>query len=147
MKLRVLDYLANIQEFNGVSLAAKLQCSCGATAFRFFHTGKQTKGILAPFIIGKKGQLIIKAVCPDCQNSIIVYDSSKDGAHAQDMCSVYEFVPFESKKVSKQFSVAIKYNYFPEKLKTRETYSNQFENCFIYIIDKDGKEGKAFIEE
>ena len=41
----------------------------------------------------------------------------------------------------------IKYNYFPEMLKNGEVYSNQFENCFVYIVDNNGKEGKALIEE
>ncbi len=29
MKLRILDYLCNIEEFNGVAISAKLRCKCG----------------------------------------------------------------------------------------------------------------------
>jgi hypothetical protein len=56
-------------------------------------------------------------------------------------------VPFVSKSLPSYFSVMIKYNYFPEMLKNGEVYSNQFENCFVYIVDNNGKEGKALIEE
>ncbi|MBR0449492.1 MAG: hypothetical protein IIX30_01595 [Clostridia bacterium] len=147
MKLRLLDYLSDIKEFNGVSLSAKLQCTCGSNSFEFSHTGKQTRGILAPFIVKKNDQLVLKAFCPSCGNSIIVYDSTKDGAHACDISSPCEFVPLVAKSLPNQLSVVIKYNYFPEKFKMEKVYSNQFENCFIYIIDKNRKEGKALIEE
>ena len=147
MKLRILDYIKDVKEHNGVSLSAKLQCTCGCSNFEFSHTGKQTRGILAPFIIKKKGQLILKAVCP-CGNSIIVYDSTQDGTHAHNNTdSPYDFAPLTVKSLPNQLSVVIKYNYFPEKLKTGEFYSNQFENCFIYIIDENGKEREALIEE
>lgn len=147
MKFRILDNLTNIKEYNGVSLSANLQCSCGGTEFQFWHTGKQTKGILSPFIVRNKHPLVLKAVCPNCHHSIIVYDSGTDGADAHIEDCVKKFELFDSNKVSKQFPVVIKYNYLPEKFKTGERYSNEFENCFIYIIDKNGKEEKALIEE
>lgn len=147
MKLRILDFLTDIQEANDVALSAKLQCTCGCSNFKFLHTGKQTKGILAPFIVKKKGQLVLKAFCHCCGNSIIVYDSREDGTRARDNCVTGEFVPFVSKSLPNNLSVVIKYNYFPEKFKNGEVYSNQFEECFIYIVDDNGKEGKALIEE
>ena len=147
MKLRILEFLTDIQEVNGVALSAKLQCTCGCSDFEFSHTGKQTKGILAPLIIKKKGQLVLEAFCHCCGNSIIVYDSKKDGTRARDNCLTGEFLPFVSKSLPNNFSVIIKYNYFPETLKDGEVYSNQFENCFVYIVDDNGKEGKTLIEE
>lgn len=147
MKLRLLDYLKDVKEINGVSLSAKLQCTCGCSGFEFSHTGKPTRGILAPFVVRKKGQLILKAVCRCCGNSIIVYDSTQDGTHARDTNSHGEFVPLIVKSLPNQLSVVIKYNYFPKNLKIGESYSNQFENCFIYITDENGKEGKVLIEE
>lgn len=147
MNLRILDYLTNITERDGVTLSANLQCTCGETEFQFFHTGKQTKGILAPFIVRKEQQLVVKAVCPKCLNTIIVYDSAKDGSDAKVTDYANEFVSFVSNKLPKQFPIVIKYNYFPEKLKIGGIYSNQFENCYMYIIDKDGNEGRALIEE
>ncbi len=147
MKLRILDYLKDVKEHNDVSLSTKLQCTCGCSNFEFSHTGKQTRGILAPFIVKKNGQLILKTVCSCCSNSIIVYDSTQDGTHARNINLPFEFVPLTVKSLPNQLSVVIKYNYFPEKFKIGESYSNQFENCFIYITDENGKEGKALIEE
>ena len=147
MKLRTLDFLTDIQEVNGVALSAKVQCSCGATKFHFFHTGKQTKGIFSPYIIRHKRQLLLKAVCPICKNAIILYDSTQDGASADKKRSACECKPFETNTLSSPFAIAIKYNYFPDNLKMNGVYSNQFENCFIYILDDNGKEGKALIEE
>ena len=147
MKLRILDFLTDIQEVNGVALSAKLQCTCGCSDFEFLHTGKQTKGILAPLIIKRKGQLVLKAFCHCCGNSIIVYDSEKDGTRADGSYFTGEFVPFVSKSLPNNLSVVVKYNYFPEKFKSGEVYSNQFENCFIYLLNDSGKQGKALIEE
>ncbi len=147
MKLRILDFLIDIEEVNGVTLSAKLQCSCGATKFNFLHTGKQTKGILAPFIVRQKQQLLLKAVCPACKNEIIIYDSAQDGASAHKKSSACEFKPFAINTLLNPFAVVIKYNYFPEKFKVGGVYSNQFENCFIYILDSGGKEEMALIEE
>ena len=146
MKLRVLDFLTDVQEVNGVALSAKLQCTCGCTNFYFSHTGKQTKGILAPYIVKKKGQLILKALCHSCGNSIIVYDSEKDGTRTSDNRLTTEFVSFVPKSLPNNLSVVIKYNYFPEKFKENGEYSNSFENCLIYIVE-NGKEGKVLIEE
>ncbi len=147
MKLRVLDFLIDAEEVNGVTLSAKLQCSCGATKFNFLHTGKQTKGILAPFIVKQKQQLLLKAICPVCKNEIIIYDSTQDGASAHKKSSACEFKAFAINTLLNPFAVTIKYNYLPEKFKVGGVYSNQFENCFIYILDNNGKEEKALIEE
>ena len=147
MKLRILDFLTDIQEVNGVALSAKLQCTCGCSDFNFLHTGKQTKGIFAPYIVRKKRQLRLKAVCPVCNNFIILYDSTQDGKPANETSFACEYEPLNINTLSNPFGVAIKYNYFPENLKIREVYSNQFENCFIYILDNNGKEGKPLIEE
>lgn len=146
MKLRILDFLTDIEEVNDVALSAKLQCTCGCTNFYFSHTGKQTKGILAPYIVKKKGQLILKALCHSCGNSIIVYDSEKDGTHTSGNRLTTEFASFVPKSLPNNLSVVIKYNYFPEKFKENGEYSNSFENCLIYIVE-NGKEGKALIEE
>ena len=147
MKLRMLDFLTDLKEVNGVALSARLQCTCGCSDFRFFHTGKQTKGILAPLIIKKNGQLALKAVCHSCGNSIIVYDSEIDGARAHTNGLTSEFIPFVSKSFPYNLSVVVKYNYFSDNFKNGEVYSNQFENCCIYIVNDSGKEGKALIEE
>ena len=147
VKLRVLGYLSDIEEYDGVSISAKLRCTCGSSEFEFSHTGKQTKGILAPYIIRKNGQLRLKASCHCCGNSLVVYDSTEISTNTGKKSLPVEFVPFAAKSLPNKLSVVIKYNYRPEKLKIEDTYSNHFENCFIYIMDKQGQEGKALIEE
>jgi hypothetical protein len=147
MKLRILEFLNNIQEYNGVSISANLRCTCGNNKFVFSHTGKQTKGILAPYITKKNKQLILQAKCTCCGKNIEVYNSTIDGSKPQITEQLTAFMPFVIPKTSAdKFEVLIKYNYWPEKLKVNGRYSNEFENCFIYIVD-NGKETKALIEE
>ena len=146
MRLRILDYLCNIQEHKGVALSANLKCTCGSSEFHFVHTGTQTKGILRPFIVKKHRQLVLMAECPRCSRNIIVYNSTTDGAHPCAKDITCDFVPFISGRTPNHVSVVIKYNYCPENLKTEGEYSNCFENCYIYLIDEKGKE-KALIEE
>ena len=147
MKLRLSDYLDDISEHNGVAISSKLRCTCGNSLFEFFHTGKQTKGILAPYIIRKNKQLILQAKCRSCGKTIEVFNSTLDGTRAKPQTETYEFATFTLPKSNiAEFEVVVKYNYFPEKIKENGEYSNNFENCFVYIV-KDGNEGKALIEE
>jgi hypothetical protein len=147
MSLRILKYLDNIEEFNGVAISAKLRCTCGDCFFTFSHTGKQTRGILAPYIIRKNKQLILQAKCRNCDKTIDVFNSTVDGTRAKSQVETYEFATFALPKSNEaEFEVIIKYNYFPDKFKKNGDYTNSFENCFVYIV-QDGKEAKALIEE
>ena len=147
MLLRTLEYLDNVTEFNGVAISAKLRCSCGNYSFAFSHTGKQTKGILAPYIVSKKRQLILQAKCQNCGKTIEVFNSTLDGTRAKSQVETCEFATLVLPKSREtKLEVILKYNYFPEKMKENGEYSNNFENCFVYIV-KDGQEGKALIEE
>ena len=147
MSLRILKYLENIQDFNGVAISAKLRCTCGDCFFTFSHTGKQTKGILAPYIIRRNKQLVLQAKCRNCGKTIEVFNSALDGTRAKPQAETYELTTFVLPKTKESsFEVIVKYNYFPEKFKGNGEYSNSFENCFVYIV-KDGNEGKALIEE
>ena len=147
MKLRILEFLNNVQEYNGVSISANLCCTCGNNKFVFSHTGKQTKGILAPYIIKKNKQLILQAKCTCCEKNIEVYNSTIDGSKPKTIEQSIDFLPFIIPKTSAdKFEVIIKYNYWPENLKSNGLYSNYFEDCFIYIVE-NGKETKALIEE
>ena len=112
----------------------------------FSHTGKQTNGILAPYIIKKNKQLILQAKCMCCGKNIEVYNSTIDGAKPKAQEPSIDFLPFViPKATANKFEVIIKYNYWPENLRSDNQYSNKFENCFIYIIDH-GKETKALID-
>lgn len=146
MKLRTLEFLTDIHEVDGVAFSAKLKCSCGETKFNFLHTGRQTKGIFSPFIVKHNRQLILKAICPICKNVITIYDSTQDGKIINNEYAACEFIPFTTKKLMNPFSVVIKYNYFPDNLKFEGSYSNRFENCFVYVLDDNGKEANALIE-
>ena len=145
MKLRILDYLTDIEDNNGIGFSAKLKCSCGVSKFKFYHTGKQTKGIFAPYIIKRNKQLALKAKCCKCNNEIIVYDSMVDGNKPKSAEEANEFAEFIIPKGS-EFEVVAKYNYYSEKLKEDGEYSNHFENCYVYLLENN-KEGKALIEE
>lgn len=150
MVLRIADYLADVQEFDGVALSAKFRCPCGSEKFYFSYAGKQTKGILSPWLVKKDGRLILKARCANCQQSTVVYNSTEDGSHPKKSKSSEELHAFESfvhpKTGKKELSVVVKYNYYAEKFKYENQYSSEFENCFIYLLD-DGNEGKALLEE
>ena len=147
MSLRIIKYLQNIEEFNGVAISAKLCCSCGNYFFTFSHTGKQTKGILAPYIIRRNNQLVLQAKCRSCGKTIEIFNSTLDGTRAKPQAETYQLITFVLPKTKESaFEVIVKYNYFPEKFKENGEYSNGFENCFVYIV-KDGNEGKALIEE
>ena len=147
MKLRTIDYLSNIQEYNGCSISANLKCNCGCETFSFHFKGKQTKGIFAPCIIKLRNQLVLKCTCEHCNASFILYDSSIDGSFPKTHTNENNFFPFVLPSSDHIFhKVVVKYNYFPDKMNFENQYSNQFENCFIYILNKNGKE-KALIEE
>ena len=65
-KLRIIDNLNIYEIHDNVAIAGKLMCDCGCHLFSIYHTGKVTKGILAPYLIKKDKQIVIKAVCKDC---------------------------------------------------------------------------------
>ena len=147
MKLRILEYLVELAEFCGAAVSAKLTCDCGNRFFKFYHTGRQTRGILAPYIVKKNRQLRLQAKCTCCERVIEVYNSSIDGSKAKACEQSNEFEPFIIPKRSKDsFEVVVKYNYLPKNLKKNGEYSNLFEECFVYILD-NSEEINALIEE
>ncbi len=145
-KLRTNDYLVNIKEIEGVALSADLQCSCSSRDFHIYFQGKQTKGVLAPFLIRKNKYLCVKAVCAKCGNNIVIYNSATDGYKPKDVKTDSDFEKLTlSKSKNDKWNIILKYNYFPDTLKEKDVYTNDFVNCFVYIID-DNKE-KALLEE
>ena len=127
-------------------MSAEIKCSCNCCTFRISHTGKQTKGIFTPLIVRKDNQLAVKAICTDCGNSILLYDSKTDGARKTYHDDIRAFESFTTKGGDvNAWNIIIKYNYLSEKMKVENVYSNEFENCFIEIQNK-GK-SKALIEE
>lgn len=139
-KLRIIDNLNIYEIHDNVSIAGKLMCDCGCHLFSIYHTGKVTKGILAPYLIKKDKQIVIRAVCKDCGKSIIIFDSKIDGIKPI-MCDTYPEEKFQIKNIDENFEIVLKYNYYSKYYKT-----NKFVDCFIEIKNKDMKKVKQLYE-
>lgn len=139
-KLRIIDNLNIYETHNNVAVAGKLVCDCGCNCFSIFHTGRVTRGILAPYLLKKDKQIVIKAVCKDCGKSIVIFDSKKDGLKAL-TCDTYPEEKFKIKNIDENFEIIIKYNYYPEDYKT-----NNFVDCFIEIKNKEMQKSKQLYE-
>lgn len=147
-KLSILPYLTNIKEYSGLNkgtlknescaIEATLTCSCGNDKFKIIHTGKQTKGILAPLIINKEKQLRVIAVCPECANRIEIYNSSEDNSRNN-------FSDFSFSNTS-VWQIKLMYNYFHQKMKFEGYYSDSFEDFFADIFTENNKP-KRLLEE
>lgn len=135
-KLRIIDNLNIYEIHDNVAIAGKLMCDCGCHLFTIFHTGKVTKGILAPYLIKKDKQIVIRAVCKDCGKSINIFDSKIDGIKPI-MCDRYPEEKFQIKNIDENFEIVLKYNYYSKDYKT-----NNFVECFIEIKNKDMKQIK-----
>lgn len=130
--LRILSNLTDIQEYDSVALSAVLRCSCGGTVFDLSHTGRQTKGILAPLILPRNGQLCVMGRCLACGTTICIYDSRIDGSRPKEAV-VDPSVPLATKQGT-EWQVTLRFNYFPESLCTETgLYSNHFENLLADI--------------
>ena len=139
-KLRILDNLVNIKEHNNVALEGDLICNCGNQYFKIYHSGKQTKGILAPFLVNKNKQIIIEARCTCCNENIVIYDNSLDGAKKNS----FERLPLQLFDILDDdycFKIHMMYNYYEENFKT-----NAFEECFIEISNSKFKKPRRLYE-
>ena len=139
-KLRIIDNIKILEEHDNVAMACQIICDRGCNDFIIFHTGKVTKGILAPQLIKKDKQIVIKAVCKDCGKSIIIFDSKIDGIKPI-MCDTYPEEKFQIKNIDENFEIILKYNYYPEDYKT-----NNFVDCFIEIKNKEMQKSKQLYE-
>ena len=126
MNLRIIDNLTNIIEHDNVALEGKLICDCGNTHFEIHHSGKQTRGILASYLVKKDKQILILAKCPHCGKTIAIYDSGLDGHGGNPTNNTTQ--PFIMKNGTNQFEIRMMYNYYEQNFKT-----NLFEECFVEI--------------
>ena len=140
-KLRIIDNLNIYEIHDNVAIAGKLMCDCGCHLFGIFHTGKVTKGILAPYLIKKDKQIVIKVVCKDCGKSIIIFDSKIDGVRPLTCNNTYEEKAFLIKNINANFEIDLKYNYYPE-----DFMSNKFVDLFIEVKNEDIKKKKRLYE-
>lgn len=139
-QLRILDNLRIIIERDEVALMGELVCDCGCEHFYIFHSGKQTKGILASYLIKKDKQIVIKAVCEKCGKEIIIYDSKIDGIKPLGN-NEYPIDKFVLKNIKDSYEITLKYNYYKNDYKT-----NKFVDCFIEIKNEDMKKVKQLYE-
>ncbi|MGM9969001.1 MAG: hypothetical protein ACI35S_01225 [Anaeroplasma sp.] len=139
-KLRIINNLKIYKIHDNVAIEGKLICDCGCHLFSIFHTGKVTKGILAPYLIKKDKQIVIKAVCKDCGRTIIILDSKIDGINPL-VCNTFTEKKFSIRNITENFEIDLKYNYYPEDFK-----SNRFVDSFIEIKNEDMKKTKILFE-
>lgn len=139
-QLRILDNLRIIFDRDEVALMGELVCNCGCEHFYIFHTGNQTKGILAPYLIKKDKQIVIKVVCERCEKELLIYDSKIDGIKPL-MNNEYPVDKFTLKNIKDSYEITLKYNYYKNDYKT-----NKFVDCFIEIKNEDMKKVKQLYE-
>ena len=118
---------------NGVTIRGNLKCDCGCEQFEIFHSGKQTKGILASHIVKTEHQIMIKAKCSKCGKNIQLYDSAIDGETP--MMNNHPDLKQFSYKTNNKFRVNIILNYSDGNYMT-----NKFFTIYVYLYDKNNKE-------
>ncbi len=139
-KLRIINNLTNVKEHDKVALSGDLKCDCGNEYFKIYHSGKQTKGILAPFLVNKKGQIIIEAQCTCCKKGILIYDNSLDGTKKNNVDRL-PLQLFSTLNNDCAYKIHIMYNYYENNFKT-----NSFEDCFIEINNSRFKKPRRLYE-
>ena len=137
-RLRILDNLRNKIDHDNVAFEGDLVCECGNMYFEIYHTGKQTKGILAPYLIRKDNQIAIIGKCICCGHETIIYDTSVDSKNKQ-KSNIDEKQKFIIKNSLSSYKVHMMYNYLEENYK-----SDSFEECFIGISNNSIKSKVLF---
>lgn len=132
-ELQTLKNLKNIVNIDNVALKGSLFCDCGNESFYVYHSGKVTKGILAPYIIKKNNQLIVVAKCCCCGNNIRIFDSNNTTEIEKEKL----ILP----NLDDKFQMMLMYNYYPNNFKT-----NMYEELFVEIKNKDMKKAKRLME-
>jgi len=139
-KLRIIDNLENICEHNNAALEGDLVCECGSHYFEIYHSGKQTKGILAPYLVKNTPRIVIEAKCTCCEHSIIIFDNSIDGVKRTTADATTK-KPFTLLNDTYAYKIHLMYNYFENNFNT-----NLFEDCFIEISHSKFKKPRLLFE-
>ena len=143
-KLEILKNLCNLEEKEECALKGDLVCLCGNKFFSIYFNGKQTKGILAPDLVKRRGILQIEGRCSNCGQEISIYNSlsrvtlkkkSKILSKNSDEQSLIRF------GVS-PYKIKLMYNYYQEKYKTDE-----YEMILIDVFDIRKNKWKRIVEE
>ena len=133
MDLSFKDFFVIEEEHDKVACNGILKCSCGGEKFSIYHTGKQTKGILSPYIKKTQKQILVDAKCSKCGRIIQIYDTTIDGEKTVVACHP-ERQQFIYKNLT-DFKVKIFLNYYEENYMT-----NNFAMIYIYLYDDNNKQ-------
>ena len=133
MDLSFKNYFIIEEEHDKVACKGILKCSCGEEKFSIYHTGKQTKGILSPYIKKIQKQIFVEAKCSKCGRTIQICDTTIDGEKPVDG-SHLEIKQFLYKNIT-DFKVKIFLNYYKENYMT-----NKFVTIYIYLYDDNNKQ-------
>ncbi len=136
-KIRIYENLKTLEERTNVALQGSLICDCKNEFFYISHTGRQTRGILAPFLVKKERQLSIVCSCCRCGKKFNLYDSTVDGLKPIDAPKL-EYQDF-SQNSTRAFKVVMSYNYFE-----KDYLTNRFAECMITLLDENEKQYVLF---
>ena len=131
--LRIIHNVENVCERNHAEVECDFVCKCGGRDFTISHSGRQTKGIFAPYLIKYHNQIVIEAQCAGCGSRIVVFDSSVDGTKKSERREAPEKT-FEILNGADAYKIHLMYNYRESNFKT-----NLFEDCFIEISNSKFK--------
>lgn len=138
--LRIIENAENIKEHNHAALECDLVCECGNKYFKIYHSGKQTKGIFAPYLVKSDRQIVIEGKCTCCEKGIVIFDSSLDGINKSKSSKAPEQL-FNILNDIYAYKIHLMYNYRENNFRT-----NLFEDCFIEISNSKFKKPRRLYE-
>lgn len=138
MELRFKEYFHLTEEHEHIAAKGTLRCACGGQRFVVRHSGRQTKGILAPHIADVDHQVRIEAVCAACGQRIPLLDSTIDGLTPRpaDIHPLTELAI----KGQREFSLEVAMNYRDET----DYLTNRFLTFSLYGTSSTGKQMVLF---
>lgn len=139
--MRLEKNFKNVINHEDVALEATLKCDCESELFTILHTGKEKKSLFGGISFVKQdGQIRIKALCKNCNQAFVLYDSAIDGCKPKE-APVREFTKLTIKD-NDIFKVNMKYNFMKENFKT-----DHFEGIAIDLQDDSTKKEIRIYED
>lgn len=129
------NYICNQQINSSCTVSGNLQCNCGSYKFYILHNGKQTHGILFPYIIGRK--LTVIAECSKCKNRIILCGNDTDTT---------KLAYFSNKNNIILMSLSFDINYFKEKMYKDGRFTTDYELICIRGESEKKKYEEIFVK-
>ena len=136
-KLRIYDNLKVLEERQNIAFQGSLICDCKNEFFYITHTGRQTRGIFASYLVKKNRQLSVLCQCCKCGKEINIYDSTIDGIEPLSAIK-QDYQDFSINSI-RAFKVVISYNYYE-----KDYLTDRFVQCFITLSDENEKKYTLF---